>query len=61
VTVAATLAASGAVLGGVVVLLAQQFGALPLSELWPTLIAFLLGIVLGGVVLGAVGSLLDRR
>lgn len=57
----ATLAGSGIVLGLVTVLLAQQLGVLPLSELWPTLLWFGLGIGLGGIVLGEVGALLDRR
>jgi len=60
-TTAETTAGSGAVLGGVVVLLAQQFGALPLSEPWPAVLWFLLGALAGGGVFGLVGRLADRR
>lgn len=56
-----TLATSGAILGGVLVLLLQQLGALPLSELWPSVLWFVLAIVLGGVLLGALGAHVDRR
>ena len=58
---AETLASSGAILGGVVVLLAQQFGFLALSDVWPTLGWFLAGVLVGGIALGVVGYRLDRR
>jgi len=60
-SVAETTAASGAVLGGVVVLLAQQLGLLALSELVPTVIWFVVGALVGGVVFGVVGWAVERR
>lgn len=53
-------AASGSILGFVAVLLAQQLGALPLSEAGPTLVWLVVGVVLGGVILGEVGWLVDH-
>ena len=60
-SLAETTAASGAVLGGVVVLLAQQLGLLALSELVPTVIWFVVGALVGGVVFGVVGWAVERR
>jgi len=60
-TTAETTAASGAVLGAVVVLLAQQLGALPLSEVWPGFLWLFLGALVGGLVFGTVGWLADRH
>jgi len=60
-SLATTTAASGAVLGGVTVLLLQQFGLLALSELEPTAIALVVGVLVGGVVLGLVGWAFGRR
>ncbi|HYA11053.1 MAG TPA: hypothetical protein VEH10_05230 [Thermoplasmata archaeon] len=59
--IAQLTAGSGIVLGGVVVLLAQQLGLLPLSQLWPTVYALGLGVFVGGLVFGAVGWAVDRR
>ncbi len=58
--VAATTAGSGAVLGGVVVILFQQFGLLSLSELWPGLLWVLLGVLFGGIGFGLVGYYAER-
>ena len=60
-SLATTTAASGVVLGLVGVLLAQQLGALPLSELGPTVLWCVVAMGLGGIVLGEVGALLERR
>lgn len=60
-TTAESTAASGAVLGGAAVLLAQQFGLLALSELGPTLFWVLTGVLLGGLAGGAAGWAVDRR
>ena len=56
-----TAASSGAVLGAVVVFLAQQLGYLSLSSLWTGVLALGIGIVVGGVAAGLVGLRLARR
>lgn len=53
-------AGCGAILGLVAVLLAQQLGALPLSEAGPAAVWILLGILLGGVIFGEAGWLVDH-
>ncbi len=58
---AGTMASSGAVLGGVLVLIAQQLGAIPLSEAGPTLLWFLTATVAGGATFGLLGLLVDGR
>lgn len=60
-SLAASAAGSGAVLGLVAVLLAQQLGALPLSEPLPSAVWLGCAMALGAVVLGEVGALVDRR
>ncbi len=57
---AGSTAGSGAILGGVVVLLFQQFGLLSLSELWPGGLWVLLGVLAGGLGFGLVGRYADR-
>ncbi|HTT16213.1 MAG TPA: hypothetical protein VMH49_02480 [Thermoplasmata archaeon] len=59
--VAWSAAGSGVVLGLVAVLLAQQLGALPLSEPLPTALWLGVGMGLGGIVLGEIGALVDAR
>ncbi|MGI0053581.1 MAG: hypothetical protein ACREC5_06005 [Thermoplasmata archaeon] len=54
-------AGSGAVLGVVLVLLAQQLGFLGLSALVPALEYLLAGALLGGVLGGLLGWELARR
>jgi hypothetical protein len=60
-SLATTTASSGAVLGGVVVLLLQQFGLLALSEIEPTAIALVLGVLVGGVAFGLLGWAYSRH
>jgi ABC-type Fe3+-siderophore transport system permease subunit len=60
-TIVETTASSGAVLGIVFVLLLQQLGLIALSDLWTTLIAFLVGIVVGALIFGIVGELVERN
>jgi len=60
-SLATTTASSGAVLGGVVVLLLQQFGLLALSEIEPTAIALVLGVLVGGVGFGLLGWAYSRH
>jgi hypothetical protein len=52
--------AAGIVLGIVFVLLGQQFGYLSLSELTPAIEYFVIAIVVGAVVFGAIGMALGR-
>jgi hypothetical protein len=59
-TFAQGLAGSGAILGGVLVLLAQQLGAIPLSETWPTLLWFLSATISGGAAFGLLALLIDE-
>ena len=54
-------AASGVVLGIVLVLLGQQFGWLDLSELTGAVLLLVLGGVVGGVVGALIGWQLGRR
>jgi hypothetical protein len=54
-------AASGVVLGIVVVLLGQQLGFLSLSDLVPALEYLVIGAVIGGILFGLVGWGLGRR
>ena len=60
-SLATTTASSGAVLGGVVVLLLQQFGLLALSEIEPTAIALVVGVLVGGVGFGLLGWAYSRH
>jgi uncharacterized membrane protein len=59
--IAETTAGSGAVLGLVVVILLQQLGLLPLSQLLPAVILFLVAIAVGAVLFGAVGWYADQH
>jgi len=59
-TITETTATSGAVLGVVLVLALQQLGALPLSQVWAAVLAFLVAIALGAIIFGTVGALLER-
>lgn len=54
-------AGSGIILGLVLVLLAQQFSYLSLSDLYPSLEALILGAVVGGILGGLIGWALGRR
>jgi hypothetical protein len=54
-------ATSGAVLGVVVVILLQQLGLLPLSQLLPAVITFLVAVAVGAILLGVVGWYVDRH
>jgi len=59
--IAETTATSGAVLGLVLVLLAQQLGLFALADLWSSLAILIVGLVVGGLVFGALGYLVDRH
>jgi ABC-type Fe3+ transport system permease subunit len=61
VTIAEVTASSGVVLGIAVVLLFQQLGFLALSNLWIALIAFVVGMVVGALVFGIVGLLVEQN
>jgi len=61
VTTAETTATSGGVLGLVVVILLQQLGVLPLSQLVPTVVAALIAVALGALLFGLVGWYADQR
>lgn len=54
-------AASGVVLGIVLVLLAQQLGFLPLSDLVLAIEYLIVGAVIGGILFGLIGWGLGRR
>jgi membrane protein YqaA with SNARE-associated domain len=54
-------AGCGVVLGIILVLLAQQFAFLSLSDLVPALEDLILGAVLGGILGGLIGWALGRR
>lgn len=60
-SVTATTAGSGIVLGAVGVLLAQQLGALALGTAWAAGLWIGLGAAVGGVVFGTIGWLATRR
>ncbi len=53
-------AAAGGVLGLVFVLLAQQLGYLNLSDLVPAVEYLFVGILVGGLLFGAIGMALGR-
>ena len=60
-TIVETTAGSGALLGAVVVLILQQLGLLALADpLW-TIVTFLVAIVFGAIVFGAVGAAVERN
>jgi uncharacterized membrane protein len=59
--IAETTAGSGAVLGLVVVILLQQLGLLPLSQLLPAVILVLVAVAVGAVLFGAVGWYADHH
>jgi hypothetical protein len=61
VSAASSGAASGVVLGIVVVVLAQQLGFLSLSDLVPAIEYLVIGAVIGGVLFGIIGWGLGRR
>jgi hypothetical protein len=54
-------AGCGVVLGIVFVLLAQQFGYLSLSSLFPAIEDIVIGAVVGGVIFALIGWGLGRR
>ena len=60
-TIVETTASSGAVIGLAFVLLLQQLGLYALSHLWTTLLVVLVGIVIGALVFGIVGELVERN
>lgn len=60
-TIVETTASSGAVIGLAFVLLLQQLGLYALSDLWTTLLVVLVGIVIGALVFGIVGELVERN
>ena len=59
-TIAETTATSGGILGLVVAILLQQLGVLPLSQLWPTMIAALVAVALGAILFGLLGWYVDH-
>jgi hypothetical protein len=61
VSATGSAAASGVVLGIVLVLLAQQFGLLGLSDLVHAIEYLVIGAVVGGVVFALIGWALGRR
>jgi branched-subunit amino acid transport protein len=61
VTIVESTASSGAVLGVVVVLLLQQLGLLALSDLWTSVLSFVVAIALGAIIFGAAGSYVEHR
>jgi hypothetical protein len=60
-SVAATAAGSGAVLGLVIALFLQQLGYLALTDLLLSLLLLVGAALVGGVVAGAAGRFVDRR
>ena len=60
-TIVETTASSGAVIGLAFVLLLQQLGLYALSDLWTTLVVVLVGVVIGALVFGIVGELVERN
>jgi NhaP-type Na+/H+ or K+/H+ antiporter len=61
VSAVSSAAGSGVVLGIVLVFLAQQFGYLSLSTLLDAIVYFALGVILGGVIFGAIAGTIARR
>lgn len=60
-TIVEATASSGAVIGLAFVLLLQQLGLYALSDLWTTLIIVLVGVVIGALLFGIVGELVERN
>ncbi len=58
---ASRAAGSGVVLGVIAVLLAQQFGYIPLSELGKTIEYLVVGAIGGGILFGLIGWILGKR
>ncbi|MGA8543416.1 MAG: hypothetical protein WB947_07780, partial [Thermoplasmata archaeon] len=54
-------ATAGAVLGIVIVLLAQQFAYLDLNPLGTAILYIVIGAIIGGVLCGVIGWALGRR
>jgi len=60
VSAASSAAASGVVLGIVLVFLAQQFGWLPLTDLLTSIFYFAIAVIVGGVVFGVPAKIAGR-
>ena len=60
-TAVSTAASSGAVLGIVLVFLAQQFGVLALTSLLWSIVYFVIAAIVGGVIFGVPARSVGRR